>query len=419
MSIALNTPMGTCTFGKTSLTLTTLVLAGLATSQPAAAASLYSISDLGSLNPSATGFEAYSTANGINNTGQVVGSSITPSTDVFRSHAFRTAPNSAINPMTDDLATLGGNSSSAYDINDSGQVVGKSNKTIYGDDHAFLWNSTSGIQDLGTLGGSSSVAYGINNSGQVVGTSETAISSEQVVGEFRAFVWNSTDGMQDLGTLSGFGSVARDINNSEQVVGDAGTTAGDTHAFFYNGRDPLQDLGTLGGQNSRAFGINDSGQVVGTAETGATYNPRDPKSSSYRISHAFLYSGSGSLQDLGTLGGPNSYAYDINDSGQVVGTADTPDGFRHPFLYSDGKMIDLYNLIPDSSGWVLAEATGINNSGQIVGTGTIQDPQRNYPVHAFLLTPVTSVPEPSSALSTLAFGAFFGAVYLLKRKHWN
>ena len=40
-------------------------------------------------------------------------------------------------------------------------------------------------------------------------------------------------------------------------------------------------------------------------------------------SHAFLYDSTNGMKDLGTLGGTNSYAYSINDSGQVVGYSDT------------------------------------------------------------------------------------------------
>ncbi len=191
------------------------------------------------------------------------------------------------------------------------------------------------------------------------------------------------------------------------------TIEGDTHAFLYNGRGLLQDLGTLGGSSSVAYGINNFGQVVGTAETGATYTPDDPKGGENgRVTHAFLYSGSGSLQDLGTLGGPNSIAYDINDFGQVVGIADSASESDLPFLYTDGKMTELNSLIPADSGWYIGDVRGINNSVQIVGTGTIQDPTRNYPVHAFLLTPV---PEPSSVLGILSFSAF-SAGWALKRK---
>ena len=400
---------------KTSLALTALIVAGFATSQPAAAASLYTITDLGSLNPTATGFDAYSAAYGINNSGQVVGDSIIPSSEVFRSHAFRTAPNSAINPATDDLGTLGGNSSTGYAINDFGQVVGESNKTVYGsDNHAFLWNSTSGMQDLGTLGGDFSSASEINNSGQVVGRANTDEDA------FHAFLYNGHGSLQDLGTLGGNSSSANGINNAGQVVGNAETASGNNHAFLYKGRNPLQDLGTLGGQESYSNSINDSGQVVGTAQTGATYEP-SPKSSDYLVSHAFLYNGSSPLQDLGTLGGTNSTAYDINNVGQVVGTADTLEQSSHAFIYSDGKMTDLNSLILNSSEWLLSEARGINNAGQIVGTGTLQSDTLNYPVHAFILTPYehssepTPVPEPASALGVLAFGAL-GAASRLWRK---
>jgi len=123
--------------------------------------------DLGTLGGSYTG------ADGINNLGQVVGSSSRFPGDRSK-HAFRTAPNQPINPGTDDLGTLGGAYSYALGINDLGQVVGWS-ETASGEMHAFRTGPNRPINpatdDLGTLGGSSSGAYGINNLGQVAGSS--------------------------------------------------------------------------------------------------------------------------------------------------------------------------------------------------------------------------------------------------------
>ena len=70
-----------------------------------------------------------------------------------------------------DLGTLGGTSSSANGINDSGQIVG--NSTTASGYHAFLY-SGSAMTDLGTLGGPLSSATGINNNGQIVGWAYTA-----------------------------------------------------------------------------------------------------------------------------------------------------------------------------------------------------------------------------------------------------
>ena len=90
--------------------------------------------------------------------------------------------------------------------------------------------------------------------------------------------------------------------------------------------------------------------------------------------------------DLGVLpNGTTSEANSINVWGQVVGEA-TVSSSPYPtsvaFLYSDGKMRNLNDMIPANSGWMLTDATGINNRGQIVGTGFL-----NGDIEGFLLSP--------------------------------
>src|SRR3954471_10776733 len=80
----------------------------------------------------------------------------------------------------------------------------------------------------------------------------------------------------------------------------------------------VTNLGTLGGSNSFAFGLNNSGQVTGGSAT------------STGAQHAFLYS-NGQMTDLGTLGGA-TVGYGINDAGQVAGSSETSTGATHAFL---------------------------------------------------------------------------------------
>jgi probable HAF family extracellular repeat protein len=145
----------------------------------------------------------------------------------------------------------------------------------------------------------------------------------------------------------------------------------------------MKDLGTLGSVWSYAYGINDLGYVVGSSLIRTSRNY-----------HAFLYS-NGSMQDLGTLesdGGYDSQASGINNSGHVVGYSwirirDKPDEYAHSFIYSNGSMRDLNNLINPASGWRNTSALAINNAGQIVGEGINRLGVR----HAFLLNPVAPV----------------------------
>ncbi|CDH45737.1 exported hypothetical protein [Candidatus Contendobacter odensis Run_B_J11] len=277
-----------------------------------------------------------------------------------------------------DLGTLGGTKSVAAGINQHGQVIGFSTTAGESATHAFLY-SGGRMTDLGSLGGTKIYANGINASGQIVGSSTTA--GERAT---RAF-WYANGGMTDLGTLGGTYSAAFGINASGQIVGES-KTAGDsaTHAFLYSG-GRMSDLGTLGGANSSALGINAIGQIVGYSIIGGT--PPGKKSltgsGQYSIaaagdSHAFLYSG-GRMIDLGTLGGTQSFAISINDSGQVVGSSTTAgNSALHAFRYANGVMIDLGTL-----GGTQSIAFSINNGGQVFGASTIAGDRET---HLFLHT---------------------------------
>ena len=60
-------------------------------------------------------------------------------------------------------------------------------------------------------------------------------------------------------------------NSAGQIVGYSNTLSGQNHAFLWDAVNGLQDLGTLGGLTSYAYGINDAGQIVGKASNNHAY----------------------------------------------------------------------------------------------------------------------------------------------------
>ncbi|HEY9845107.1 MAG TPA: hypothetical protein V6D03_02820 [Candidatus Caenarcaniphilales bacterium] len=382
---------------KTSLGI---ILAGWgAISEPATAASLYAITDLGTLGGEEIGIA------GLNDAGQAVGYAGT-SLDLRPTHAFVSQSGSM-----QDLGTLGGFLSNAADINNSGTIVGGS---LNKDRLARGFVSQSGtMRELKTLGGPWSRADGINNAGIIVGASTPKDSLKE-----QAVLWSTPKAVpQGLGTLGGAVSFASKINDHNQVVGFS-ETPDSSRAFRWEAKSGMQDLGTLGGEASRAEDINNAGQIVGSAEI--------PN----RSFHAFLWEDKQGMLDLGTLlsneafpyyADNQSQAWSINDSGQVVGSSSFPKEeldvsgipyqsvVGHAFLYEDQVMQDLNHLIPSDSGWELNSSQAINDAGQIAGYGTIKGQTRG-----FLLTP-QPVPEPASTLGILAFG-IFGAAAVLRHK---
>jgi probable HAF family extracellular repeat protein len=231
-----------------------------------------------------------------------------------------------------------------------GQIVGQDNG------HITIWNSITKTEtDLGTGG----AALSINNLGQVAGWSD--YGTEQ-----RATVWNTDGTVANLGDpWGGSGSFAYAINNTGQVAGlasafrpsdinhEQGSVA---HATLWSG-GVATDLGTLGGYESFAYGINDSGQVVGNSLiTDLTAN------------HATLWD-HGTVTDLGAKGLRYSSAYDINNAGKVVGvmeTQDIPNALyqAHATIWDHGAITDLGTL----DGVYRSRALAINNFDLVVGS---------------------------------------------------
>ena len=139
----------------------------------------------------------------------------------------------------------------------------------------------------------------------------------------------------------------------------------------------MTDLGSLDGGRSHGYEINDKGQVVGVSSYDAML---------VQEVHAVLWD-SNSMTDLGTLAPShvNSVAWDINNSGQIVGDSfhDNSSIDRGAFLYENGVMINLNDLLAPGSNWVLLGSTAINDRGQIVGFG-----QHDGETRAFLMTPL-------------------------------
>jgi probable HAF family extracellular repeat protein len=114
-----------------------------------------------------------------------------------------------------------------------------------------------------------------------------------------------------------------------------------------------QPIGSLGGASIYGTGINASGQISGWGDT-------DPLGAIHR--HAFLHR-NGTLKDLGTLnGGVQSFAYALNDAGQLAGSASPAGGSLHAVFYGGGAITDLFAQLGAP-----ASAYGINARGDAAG----------------------------------------------------
>ncbi len=276
-------------------------------------------------------------AYGINDQGQIVGSSPSPSGSIAVMWQ---------NGAQIKLGSLGGalTHCAATAVNQAGQVVGNCWNAGATEQHAFLW-SAGHMRDLGTLGGPFTGASAINSRGDVAGFSQASATAQT-----HAVLWMA-DTIQDLGTLgAGYpASLGLGLNGLDQVVGWSSNAAGNTRGFVW-ATGTMSALARSGGR-SEAVAINRSGQVAGIAFTGNTSSP-------------VMWTG-GTVITLPTLGGEGA-ALAINKSGEVAGWVVAPSGRVHAASWSQGQLTDLGTF--ENAPTV---ARAINDFGEVVGRARV------------------------------------------------
>ena len=219
----------------------------------------------------------------------------------------------------------GGNNSQANGVNNSGQVVGAAENGVRDATctppqvlqfQAVLWGPKKGqMQRLRPLSGDSDgFAAAINDKGEVTGCS--GICADVSLNScLHAVVWKKDGSPTNIGGLGPL-NVGGDINNRGQVLGLSLLPDNATYHSWLWQKGVVTDLGALPGHPLVfAGGLNNKGQVVGHA-CDATDT----------FCNAYLWE-NGVMTDLNTLVPAGVYLYyagDINDRGEIAGIVGDP-----------------------------------------------------------------------------------------------
>ncbi len=401
---------------KTYHPLAALVLLLASIHSPALAAE-YQVIDLGTLGGGA------SAANALNDHAQVVGWALDAD---GRTNAFFWEHGV--------MVSLGflpvGSHAIAMDINLHGEITGRASVSPT-NFHAFQYSN--GIMtSIGTLGGPNSIGRGINSAGDITGSSRQTNNTHN-----HTFVWRDGQLIHVTPYQNVFSCDAYDINADGIVCGITFLWATNDRWWGYVWNDDNENgihdsgemrvLGALGtylswGSMSGAHAINDSGQVVGWTGITNTVYPRHaflvtPSNGVWKIPAGSPNPTNHLMQGLGVLGGPtnNSWAYGINNRTWIVGTADMPGGPNQAFLWRNGDMLNLNDLIDPDSDWVLTHALDINDSNEIAGHGLYNGQPRGFVLRAstgLSLVGTNGAPVVDSEPPSLAKGTDFGPVLI-------
>jgi len=310
------------------------------------------------------------------------------------------------------------------DINDAGQMVGQYIDADF-NQCAVFWDSNGAPQVLGLPGLGDGSAYAINNHGQIVG------SFMDYVNPVAGLIWDAAapNAPTNLSSDPNVNVSPTAINDNGVVVGGFGQPAA-SHAFVWTSATGLVDYGvndaTVEFEQARWLGVNAAGKLVGNwnvhssdihATTGMVGTPvvqamsamaatfpsvatsvnSDGVAVGLGLAEAtpdlvpVIYAADGTFSEIpgATFDQGSGCAAAINDAGVIVGSAGigTASGCApgsRAWVYRDGTVYDLYDVVDDHADFTKFQiARAINSAGVIVGTGTTADG-----IASFVLTPI-------------------------------
>ncbi len=319
----------------------------------------------------------------------------------------------------------------AIKINDSGQVI----ELLYFPEHGLsklpplrevlLWDDGQ-LTDLGYI--SFHIITGFNNSGQVL-TSRGLFEN----GQFNDFGLSIFDGFRDIndhGQIIGQ-EIKRSVIPIGQITQNQMLTNSERIAFVYDPIDGYMEFGPFFGEWTFPLAINNNGQIVceevqskhfltsyiwdmntdEIMEFGFTVSSADINNNGQivgtasllpPIGYSFFWDEASGKIDLEPVNGEEViYGKAINDSAQIVGYCGPQQGHGLPWLPyivdSDNNafiweketgVVYLNDFLEEDSQWDrLIVANDINNDGWIVGYGITN----NGEAHGFLMTPVLPI----------------------------
>ncbi len=331
---------------------------------------LYSAGKYTVINPPTA--DKFSRANGINDTGEIVGDFLTSDN---RYHGFMYS--SGTYTTYDETST---ESCGIFGINSTGDFAGD-----VGDGPVRAFVNIKGVKtEFTPTGAVNAYAYAINTSDEVVGTYYDSSNNAH------GFSWVTTGTVTQITYPGAVQTNALGINDAGEITGTYTNTSGLTYGFtlvkgtytqtdfadtagvnktgayagYYWGVPDGLPAGYLatpqhftltkaaitGGKQGAFNGINNAGAVVGG------YVDTAGKSHGMMIS-------SGVVTNIDDPKGVSTVCRGINATNQVVGVYYDTSGYPHGFLWSAGTFTDIIG----TTGSLFSEATGINDSGDIVG----------------------------------------------------